>query len=49
MGDPDNQDGPKVAKYENSVEIKFPRERVIFGDINEFGIINRSEKDPYRP
>tara|TARA_R110000824_G_scaffold357053_2_gene544386 strand:- start:21478 stop:22461 length:984 start_codon:yes stop_codon:yes gene_type:complete len=49
MGAPDNQDGPRVAKYENAVEIKFPRERVIFGDINEFGIVNRSEKDPYRP
>ena len=49
MGAPDNQDGPKVAKFENAVEIKFPRERVIFGDINEYGIVNFEEKDPYRP
>ena len=49
MGAPDSQAGPKVAKYENAVEIKFPRERVMLGDINEYGIVNREEKDPYRP
>ena len=31
-----NQDGPQVKRHENFVEIKFPREHVILGDINDF-------------
>jgi hypothetical protein len=30
-----NAEQPKVVRRENAVEIKMPRERVIFGDINE--------------
>ena len=30
-----NDDGPKLIKRENAVEVKIPRERVVFGDIPE--------------
>jgi len=33
MGEEDNQKNPKITKKENAVEVKIPRERVIFGDI----------------
>jgi|15BtaG_2_1085339.scaffolds.fasta_scaffold07523_3 hypothetical protein len=36
MGEGDNQIRPKVIKRENAVEVKIPRERVIFGDIQDF-------------
>ena len=33
----DNQKGPKVLKRQNQVKIRFPRERVLVGDVNEYG------------
>tara|TARA_Y100000034_G_scaffold131099_1_gene191075 strand:- start:928 stop:1764 length:837 start_codon:yes stop_codon:yes gene_type:complete len=33
IGEEDNQKNPKIVKTENAVEVKLPRERVIFGDI----------------
>jgi len=33
MGEDENQKNPKLVKTENAVEVKIPRERVIFGDI----------------
>tara|TARA_Y100000114_G_scaffold156562_1_gene184145 strand:- start:3031 stop:3912 length:882 start_codon:yes stop_codon:yes gene_type:complete len=35
IGDGDNEVKPKTVVRENAVEVKIPRERVIFGDINE--------------
>jgi len=35
MGAGKNDEQPKIVRRENAVEIKMPRERVIFGDINE--------------
>ena len=35
MGAGKNADQPKIVRRENAVELKMPRERVIFGDINE--------------
>jgi hypothetical protein len=35
MGADKNAEQPKIVRRENAVEIKMPRERVIFGDINE--------------
>ena len=35
MGAGKNAEQPKIVRRENAVEIKMPRERVIFGDINE--------------
>ena len=35
MGAENNEDGPKVTLRENPVEIRFQRERIIFGDIEE--------------
>lgn len=43
MGAGPNQKGPQVARKENFVEVRFPREQVILGDINEFS------DDGYRP
>jgi hypothetical protein len=43
MGAGNNQDGPQVARHENFVEIKFPREHVMLGDINDFS------DDGFRP
>ena len=43
MGGGPNQKGPQVARKENFVEVRFPREHVILGDINEF------TDDGYRP
>lgn len=33
----DNEKEPKVLKSQNKVQIRFPRERVLVGDINEYG------------
>ena len=35
IGDGKNQERPKIAIRENAVEVKLPRERVIYGDIAE--------------
>ena len=35
MGAGVNEDGPKVTLRENPVEIRFQRERIVFGDIEE--------------
>ena len=35
MGADKNEERPKVVRRENAVEIKLPREHVIFGDIPE--------------
>ena len=43
MGAGPNQKGPQVARKENFVEVRFPREHVILGDINEFS------DEGYRP
>ena len=43
MGAGPNQKGPQVARKENFVEVRFPREHVMLGDINEFS------DDGYRP
>ena len=43
MGAGKNQKGPQVARKENFVEVRFPREHVMLGDINEFS------DDGYRP
>jgi len=43
MGAGQNQKGPQVARKENFVEVRFPREHVMLGDINEFS------DDGYRP
>jgi len=36
MGAGPNQKGPQVSRKENFVEVRFPREHVVLGDINEF-------------
>ena len=43
MGAGPNQKGPQVSRKENFVEVRFPRETVMLGDINEFS------DDGYRP
>ena len=35
IGEGKNQESPKIVKRENAVEVRFPREHVIFGDIPE--------------
>lgn len=37
MGESPNGDRPKAIKTENAVEVKIPREHVIFGDIPQYG------------
>ena len=37
MGESPNGDRPKAIKTQNAVEVKIPRERVIVGDIPEYG------------
>ena len=37
IGEDPNGDRPKVVRRENAVDIKIPRERVIFGDIPDYG------------
>ena len=36
IGGGKNEERPKIVRRESAVEVKIPRERVIFGDINEF-------------
>jgi hypothetical protein len=36
IGDGDNQEKPNIVRRQNAVEVKIPRERVIFGDIQDF-------------
>jgi len=36
IGDGDNEDRPNIVKRENAVEVKIPRENVIFGNIQDF-------------
>jgi len=36
LGSGNNDDRPKITIRENAVEVKFPRERVIFGDIKDY-------------
>jgi len=49
VGADKNQETPKVVVRENQVQIRFPREHVILGDINEYSIKDDKEKEPYRP
>ena len=35
VGDDKNQEQPKIVRRQNAVEVKIPRERVIYGDIND--------------
>ena len=35
IGEDKNQETPKIVKRQNAVEVRFPREHVIFGDIPE--------------
>ena len=35
IGEDKNQESPKIVKRQNAVEVRFPREHVIFGDIPE--------------
>jgi hypothetical protein len=37
MGESPNGDRPKIIKTQSAVEVKIPREHVIFGDIPEYG------------
>ena len=37
MGESPNGDRPRIIKTQNAVEVKIPREHVIFGDIPEYG------------
>ena len=36
IGEGKNDERPRVSVRENAVEVRMPRERVIFGDINEY-------------
>ena len=36
FGDGDNEEKPNIVKRQNAVEVKIPRERVIFGDVQDF-------------
>jgi len=49
MGDGKNQITPKVTIRENPVKLRFQRERVMLGDINEYSIKDGEEKEPFRP
>tara|TARA_R110000824_G_scaffold181468_5_gene362291 strand:+ start:263 stop:1150 length:888 start_codon:yes stop_codon:yes gene_type:complete len=49
LGSGKNQETPKMVIRENTVELKFQRERVVLGDINEYGIDDNKEKEPLRP
>ena len=48
IGSGKNQVQPKVGIRENRVQIRFQRERVMFGDINENSVKDGEEKEPYR-
>jgi hypothetical protein len=45
IGENKNQESPKIVKRENAVEVRFPRERVVLGDIPEDG----ADEAFYRP
>ena len=47
IGEGNNQDSPKIVIRENAVEVKFPREKVIFGDIPDYLTSNKN-KTSYR-
>tara|TARA_Y100000593_G_scaffold94969_1_gene197709 strand:+ start:5031 stop:5903 length:873 start_codon:yes stop_codon:yes gene_type:complete len=49
VGADKNQDSPKMAIREGPVELKFQREQVILGDINEYGEVDGKDKEPLRP
>ena len=49
LGSGKNQETPKMVIRENAVELKFQRERVVLGDINEYGIDDNKDKEPLRP
>jgi len=49
MGADKNQITPKVTIRENPVKLRFQRETVMLGDINEYGIKDGEEKEPFRP
>ena len=48
VGSGDNQEQPKIGIRENRVQLRFQREKVILGDINEYSINDGKEKEPYR-
>ena len=48
VGSEDNQVQPKIGIRENRVKIRFPRERVILGDVNENAVNDGDDKEPYR-
>ena len=48
VGSDKNQQQPKIGIRENRVKIRFPRERVIVGDVNQNSITDGEEKEPYR-
>lgn len=45
IGEDKNQETPKIVKRQNAVEVRFPRERVVFGDIPE----HNDDKGFYKP
>jgi hypothetical protein len=47
IGEGNNQDSPKMVIRENAVEVKIPREKVIFGDIPDYLTSNKN-KTSYR-
>lgn len=49
VGSDKNQSTPKMVIREGPVELKFQRERIVLGDINEYGIEDDKEKEPLRP
>jgi len=48
VGSGENQEQPKIGIRENRVQLRFQREKVILGDINEYSINDGKEKEPYR-
>jgi len=49
VGAGQNQDGPRVTIRENKVQVRFPREHVMLGDINDYGVKDGKEQEPYIP
>jgi hypothetical protein len=47
IGDGPNQESPKMVIRENAVELKVPREKVIFGDIPDY-LNSLKNKTSYR-
>tara|TARA_R110000824_G_scaffold38731_3_gene118017 strand:+ start:492 stop:1340 length:849 start_codon:yes stop_codon:yes gene_type:complete len=45
IGEDKNQETPKIVKRQNAVEVRFPRERVVFGDIPD----HNDDKGFYKP